>query len=72
MGIALWPVVRIRLSLWFIIGPDLKVRTGSDMNPVFRIRISFHADPDPGFQKCPYGSGSKEVNIKETKLHQIF
>ena len=32
---------------------------------VFRIRISFHADPDPGSQKCPYGSGSKEVNTKE-------
>ena len=27
---------------------------------VFRIRISFHADPDPdpGFLKCPYGSRS--------------
>ena len=35
--------------------------------PVFRIRVSFHADPDPGSQKCPYGSGSgsKEVNTKE-------
>ena len=34
---------------------------------VFRIRISFHADPDPdpGSQKCPYGSGSKEVNTKK-------
>ena len=42
--------------------------------PVFRICISFHSDP--GFQKCPYGSGwrsrfgSKEVNTKEEKLHQ--
>ena len=33
--------------------------------PVFRIRTSFHADPDPGSQKCPHGSGSKEVNTKE-------
>ena len=35
--------------------------------PVFRIRISFHADPDPGSQKFPCGSGSesKEVNTKE-------
>ena len=34
---------------------------------VFRICISFHADPDPdpGSEKCPYGSGSKEVNTKE-------
>ena len=29
--------------------------------PVFRIRISFHADPDPGSQKCPYGSGSRPL-----------
>ena len=28
---------------------------------VFRIRISFHADPDPGFQKCPYESGSRPL-----------
>ena len=41
--------------------------------PVFRIRISFHPDPDPGSQKFPYGSGSvsdpdlerKGVKIKE-------
>ena len=26
---------------------------------VFRIRISFHADP--GSQKCPYGSGSRTL-----------
>ena len=45
---------------------------------VFRIRISFHADPDPGSQKCPYGSGSKKVNTKEEEevhkkfLNQIF
>ena len=32
--------------------------------------MSFYADPDPGSQKCPYGS--KEIN-KEEKLHrQIF
>ena len=35
------------------------------LKPVFRIRISSHADPDPGSQKCPYGYGSKEVNTKE-------
>ena len=52
---------------------------------VFRIRISFHADPDsdpdPGSLKCPYGSGSgplifysdpdpKVVKIKEDNLYQ--
>ena len=45
-----------------------------NFKPVLRIRISFHADPDLGSQKCPYGSGwgsgSKEVNTKEEKLHQ--
>ena len=30
---------------------------------VFRIRISFHADPDPGSQKCPYGSGSGSTSL---------
>ena len=25
----------------------------------------FFADPDPGSQKCPYGSGSKGVNTKK-------
>ena len=25
---------------------------------VFPIHISFHADPDPRSQKCPYGSGT--------------
>ena len=53
---------------------------------MFRIRISFHADPDPGSLKCPYGSGSgsrplifysdpdpKGVKIKEDNLNkQIF
>ena len=45
---------------------------------MFRIRISFHADPDadpdPGSQKYPYGSGSgsKEVNTKLESLHKIF
>ena len=28
---------------------------------VFRIRISFYADHDPGSQKCPYGSGSRPL-----------
>ena len=39
--------------------------------PVFRIRISFHSDPDSGSKKCPYGSGSgsKKVNTKEEELH---
>ena len=37
---------------------------------VFRIRISFHADPDPGSKKCTYGSGTKGVNTKEEKLHK--
>ena len=43
---------------------------------VFRIRISFYADPDPGFQKCLYGSrcgcgsrsGSKGVTIEEENV----
>ena len=38
--------------------------------PVLRIRIYYYVDPDPGSQKCPYGSGSKGVNTKEEKLHQ--
>ena len=50
--------------------------------PVFRIRLSFHADP--GSQKCPFGSGSRPlifysnpdprgVKIKKGNLyHQIF
>ena len=58
--------------------------TGTIVNAVFRIRISFHADPDPGSLKCPYGSGSrplifysdpdpKGVKIKEDNLYkQIF
>ena len=46
---------------------DLWIFWSSELEPVFRIRISFHADPDldPGSQKCPYGSGSKEENTKE-------
>ena len=45
----------------------------------FRIRISFYADPNPGSQKSPHGSGSiifyadpdpGGVNIKKEKLHQ--
>ena len=47
----------------------------------FRICISFHADPDPGSQKCRNGSGSgplifysdpdpKVVKIKEDNLYQ--
>ena len=43
----------------------IHTNTMAQFAPVFRIRISFHADPDPGSQKCPYGSGSKEVNTKE-------
>ena len=31
------------------------------VRPVFLIRISFHADPDPGSQKFPYGSGSRTL-----------
>ena len=51
-------------------------------SPVFRIRISFHADLDPGYQKCPYGSrfrplifysdpDPKGVKIKEDNLYQL-
>ena len=31
---------------------------------MLRIRIFYYADPDPGFKKCPYrsGSGSEGVN----------
>ena len=39
----------------------LKRRRGIIFKPVFRIRKSFHADPDPGSQKCPYGSGSRPL-----------
>ena len=42
------------------------------LSPVFRIRISFYADPNPGSQKCPYGSGSKGVNTKEEKYTNKF
>ena len=52
------------------------------LKTVFWIRISFHADPDPGSLKFPYGSGSsnfysdpdpKGVKIKEDNLYkQIF
>ena len=45
--------------------PLLKFYLFVECGAVFRICISFHADPDPGSQKCPYGSGSKEVNTKE-------
>ena len=39
---------------------------------MLRIRIIFHADPDPGSQKCSYGSGSwfKGGKIKEDNLYQ--
>ena len=40
--------------------------------PVLRICIYYYADPDPGSQKCPSGSGSRGVNTKEEKLHQKF
>ena len=36
-------------------------RSSDIFQPVFRIRISFHADPDPGSLKCPYGSGSRPL-----------
>ena len=53
----------------------------AENRPVFRIRISFHADPDPEFQKCPYGSESRliifysdpdprGVKIKKDNLYQ--
>ena len=44
-------------------------RRRTDGNPsqsVFPIRISFYADPDPGSQKCPYGSESKDQRRKIT------
>ena len=56
----------------------------STSGTVFRICVSFNADPDPGSQKCPYGSESrplifysdpdpKRVKIKEDSLcQQIF
>ena len=42
------------------------------LNSVLRIRIYYYAEPDPnpGSQKCLYGSGSKGVGTKEEKLHQ--
>ena len=38
--------------------PATRTRSPSSSPPVFRIRISFYADPNPGSQKCPYGSRS--------------
>ena len=46
--------------------------------PVFRIRISFYADPNPGSQKCPYRTDPdpiadpdpRGINTKEEKFHQ--
>ena len=38
--------------------------------PVFRIRISFHADPDPGSQKCPYGSGSRPLIFIQIRIQR--
>ena len=54
----------LQLMLFFYFFINLAPAKGTNYFPVFRIRISFYADPDPGFQKCPYGSGSesKEVN----------
>ena len=48
--------------------PEFKKRCNM-LNPVFRNRISFHADPDPdpGSQKCQYGP--IEANTKEEELH---
>ena len=57
-----------------------------EYHAVFRIRISFHTDPDPGSQKCPYGSASRSrplifysdtnprgAKIKKDNLyHKIF
>ena len=63
-------------------GPLTREEHGfAHFDAVFRIRKSFHADPDPGSQKCPYGSGSrplifysdpdpKGVKIKEDNLYQ--
>ena len=42
--------------LFYYLGKYLPVPSS-----VFRIRIIFHADPDPGSQKCPYGSGSRPL-----------
>ena len=69
-------------SGWSVLNKNEELKT------VFRICISFHADPDPGSLKCPYGSGSgsrplifysdpdpdpKGVKIKEDNLYkQIF
>ena len=50
----------------------MRIRADPDPDPQhwLRIRIYYYADPDPGSQKCPHGSGSKGVNTKEEKLHQ--
>ena len=39
------------------------------MESVVRIRRSFHADSDPGSQKCLYGSGSKEVPVNPKEIN---
>ena len=43
-------------------------------SPVFWIRISFYADPDPGSRRCPYGSGPRRplimrIRIRNTGVH---
>ena len=46
--------------------------SGGQRLAVFRIRISFYVDPNPGSQKCPYGSGSKGINTEEEKIDKNF
>ena len=50
--------LNIRLSLQTQTGMFVKHPSFRGLKTVFRIRISFHADPDPGSLKCPYGFGA--------------
>ena len=50
--------LNIRLSLQNQTGMFVKHPSFRGLKTLFRIRISFHADPDPGSLKCPYGFGA--------------
>ena len=58
--------------------PATRTRSPSSSPPVFRIRISFYADPNPGSQKCPYRTDPdpiadpdpRGINTEEEKFHQ--
>ena len=51
----------------------LKSSYGEITPPLWLIyRPPFYADPDPGSQKCPYGSGSGSMKVKFEKIKKIL